>query len=165
MTLSFRSVGCDIIAARHGKTKKNKNTRTMKNNAYHEPCMPRRMLADNETLLRREAQHLLAAEVGRLLASPDASPRCWTGSQADLMEALYLAFETGDLTDDMGLPITFTSLVRKVFARLGRSVPGNPYKVARIASARKGIRQQCYLNRYLLLYKRGHHDIFLKHIN
>ncbi|MBP3252267.1 MAG: hypothetical protein J6M25_06455 [Prevotella sp.] len=98
---------------------------------------------------RRQAEHQLAHEVGRVLGHTATDNLHWKGSLVDLMEALHTAYTTYLLTDDEGISLSFIHIVSRVCAVLHVVTPSNPYELAARGSRRKGLHSLPYMTRYL----------------
>ena len=122
--------------------------------------VPNNLMASDELKLKREVQLKLANEVERLLHHDGQEELRWRGSRADLMEALYLVYDTGELKDDYGQLVNYSQLVRRVCQLLHLRVPSNPHKVATLACCRKGVRQMTYMDRCFFMMK-AHSDQLL----
>ena len=104
---------------------------------------------NDHTTTRREAEHLLAAEVQTIIRRTPNDQLRWTGTTKDLMEALYVAFLTATLHDDEGNGMAFLHIVRHCCSVLHTRIPLNPHDVARRAMNRKGMKSLPFLDRYL----------------
>lgn len=109
------------------------------------------MRATEQQKRHREAQHRLSEEVRRVMNSSEHEGLHWTGTRVDLMEALHVAYLTGDLTDEWGIMMTFNSIVRRVCRVLHVQMPSNPYEMAARGSHRKGMQMNTYMERYTRL--------------
>ena len=107
--------------------------------------------SENEgaTMNRRQAEHQLAHEVGRVLGHTAADDLHWRGSLVDLMEALHTVYTTYLLTDDEGISLSFIHIVSQACAVLHVAAPSNPYELAARGSRRKGLHSLPYMERYL----------------
>ncbi|MBQ9644811.1 MAG: hypothetical protein IJV24_00445 [Prevotella sp.] len=98
---------------------------------------------------RRQAEHRLAHEVGRVLAHTATDNLHWQGSRVDLIEALHTAYTTFLLTDDEGVSLSFIHIVSQACSVLHVAMPSNPYELAARGSRRKGLHSLPYMTRYL----------------
>jgi RNA polymerase-interacting CarD/CdnL/TRCF family regulator len=107
-------------------------------------------LMTDEQRLMRDARIRLAQEVAALLSTedPQGSMIATTMSNIDLMEALYVAYDTGIVTDSYGDPMPFAQIVRSVCQILDRPIPSNPYDCARRGQRRKGVLRSNFITRY-----------------
>ncbi len=80
------------------------------------------------------------------------TPLRWHGSQADLMELIYLVYANGNFRDADGYPLSMAELTRRTCHVFGLALPHNPYELAARAMRRKGQRRQRLLDRYAWLY-------------
>lgn len=108
-----------------------------------------------ERQLRREAELTLADEVSMLLRRDEQEGLRWKGSRTDLMEALHVAYTTGNVTDDCGRCLTFTRIVSRACRVLHAPAPRNPYHRAARGRERKGILCRSYMERYLYMLRNG----------
>lgn len=123
------------------------------------------LMATDSMKTRREAQQLLAQEVTALLRHDDVDSLHWQGTRIDLMEALHLAYETGELQDEDGISLPFTVIVSRACRLLHIAQPSNPYECASRGSRRKGRKMVSYLDRYARrLRRQGPGDAFWKDI-
>ena len=106
----------------------------------------------NRQMKQRMALMQMAQEVEQLLKEhQEQEGLTWTGSKADLMEALYYAFESGCLHDDYGMLLTFADIVRRGCTLLHIEPSRNPYVTALRARQRKGMKNLNYLERYQIM--------------
>lgn len=118
-------------------------------------------LATESQKQRREAQYQLAEEVARLLMNhKEREGLHWKGTMTDLMEALHMTYETGRLTNDEGICVSFLSIVRYVCLLLHVNIPYNPYELAARGTRRKGRQMTSYLDRYLYRMKRSREGLW-----
>jgi hypothetical protein len=102
-----------------------------------------------------EAQLQLTSEIAQLLSMQDNERLHWSGSITDIIEALYLAYETRMLCGGNGLPLTFTTMVRCATRLLQLPQLKNPFDTAARGRRRKGILSDNYLTRYRRLLDEG----------
>lgn len=112
-------------------------------------------MATERQKMRREAEQRLAAEVGELLQHNEQEGLHWSGTSIDLMEALHVAYATGELTDEMGICLSFSTIVRHACLVLHTPMPRNPYETASRGSRRKGRLMNTYMDRYQLRLSKG----------
>lgn len=111
--------------------------------------------ASERQMRQRQAMTQMAQEVGQLLTEHyEQEGLTWTGSKADLMEALYYVFETGSLHDDYGILLTFADIVRRGCTLLHIEPPRNPYVMALRARQRKGMKNLSYMQRYQIMMEK-----------
>ena len=79
----------------------------------------------------------------------------WTGTQRDLVELTHFVWMTGRLLDGNGTPITFNTLVRRIFEVLHVNPPKRPSGVMDKLNRRKFIRSSPLVERYLNLMYDG----------
>lgn len=109
----------------------------------------------NRQMKQRMALMQMAQEVEQLLKEhQEQEGLTWTGSKADLMEALYYAFESGCLHDDYGMLLTFADIVRRGCTLLHITPPSNPYLMANRGRQRKGMKRLNFLDRYLVMMEK-----------
>lgn len=77
----------------------------------------------------------------RVLDSDNSERMRWTGTQTDLMELAYVAYQGGTVRDSHGCPATLASLVRRICCKLHTHVPYSPYNMAARARLRKGVKR------------------------
>jgi len=87
----------------------------------------------------------------RLLAANEKDDIRWMGTQTDLMELAYLAYESGEMRDERGFPLTLAQLVREACNKLHVRQPYSPYNAAARARRRKGVRCHTLLERFCWL--------------
>lgn len=77
---------------------------------------------------RQKALALLVADVRHLMAQPPASVE-WKRTKTDLVEMIYLAWGTYELTDPYGRPATQIWLAKRAFSAVGLALPRSIYNV------------------------------------
>ena len=119
-------------------------TQSSLHDATGSPTMPTREQRDEGRKMMEEAFVRLMKE--------SRKGHIRTGTVKDLMELTYIAYRGCAVRHSDGSPAPMSELVREICARLHVRTPANPYKVAVDAMARKGVRQQAYLERFCWLH-------------
>jgi hypothetical protein len=99
---------------------------------------------------------VIVADFSELMnREPDEGLR-WTSTKTDLIELSHLVWESGLLLDERGMPLSFLSIVKKVFKVLNVVPPQNPSGMFEKTRERKNIRVRPVAERYLLLHHQQH---------
>ena len=120
-------------------------TQSSLHDATGSPTLPTREQRD-------EGRKMMEEAFVRLMKESRKGYIRWTGTVKDLMELTYIAYRGCAVRHSDGSPAPMSELVREICARLHVRTPANPYKVAVDAMARKGVRQQAYLERFCWLH-------------
>ncbi|MCR4919408.1 MAG: hypothetical protein K5928_06305 [Prevotella sp.] len=120
--------------------------------------MTEQTIAQNNrpAVCRQKAEQRLTAEVEQLLLASDDGRSRWTGSKADLYEAIYVAWDTHLIRDEAtGSPMLLKQMMVRVCRLMSVAVPANPYSMARRAARRKGVKAASYMERYTHMLEHG----------
>lgn len=79
----------------------------------------------------------------------------WTSTKIDLIELAHIVWETGELVDEYGRPLSFSDISARICCVLNLTPTPNPWTFYDRVLTRKNIKVRSVLERYLLLYKKG----------
>lgn len=97
---------------------------------------------------KRTVEEILTDELTGIINCRNGKKTYWRGSITDLMEAVYTAYMSGTVYDDMGQPCSFKQLVHSACLAMHVAEPTNPRSYIYRAQNRKGIRQEPFIQRY-----------------
>ncbi|MBR4269847.1 MAG: hypothetical protein IKQ47_08740 [Prevotella sp.] len=101
---------------------------------------------EKELMMRNELR--VIEDMKELLTHSADEGLTWRGTKTDLVEMVHILYESEELTDDDGLPVTFKQLLLRCCSVVHERVPRNPATYLTQARQCKGIRRAPLLVRY-----------------
>lgn len=101
---------------------------------------------DKELMMRNELR--VIDDMKELLQRSECDGLQWRGTKTDLVEMVHILYESEELTDDDGLPMTFVELLRRSCMVVHTKMPRNPATYLAQARQCKGMRRMPLLLRY-----------------
>lgn len=98
-----------------------------------------------------EGRKIMENTFVRLITAPADKQSRWVGTQSDLMELVYMAYESGAVRDKCGCPLSMAKLAGRACRRLHVKPPYNCYHAAARARQRKGVRRHTLVERFCWL--------------
>ncbi len=101
---------------------------------------------EKEIMMKNEL--LIIEEMKSLLTHSPEDNLKWCSTKTDLIEMIHILYESSEVRDAYGVPVSFCSLVNRCFAILNVKVPSNPNSYVSQARNCKGQRRAPLLLRY-----------------
>lgn len=87
-------------------------------------------------------------EMKQLMEHNEEDGLRWKGTKTDLVEMVHILWESEQLRDDDGLPVTFRELMIRCFKVVHMKMPRNPASYLAQARQCKGMKRMPLLLRY-----------------
>lgn len=101
---------------------------------------------DKELMMRNELR--VIDDMKNLLTHSVDEGLKWRGTKTDLVEMVHILYESEELIDEDGLPVTFKQLLIRCCSVVHERVPRNPATYLTQARQCKGIKRAPLLMRY-----------------
>ena len=101
---------------------------------------------DKELMMRNELR--VIDDMKKLLQRSECDGLRWHGTKTDLVEMVHILYESEELTDEDGVPMTFKRLLELSCMVVHERVPRNPATYLTQARRCKGMKRAPLLIRY-----------------
>lgn len=101
---------------------------------------------DKEKMMRNELR--VIDDMKELLSHHEDEGLQWHGTKTDLVEMVHILYESEELTDEDGVPVSFKRLLERCCCVVHERVPRNPATYLSQARQCKGMKRAPLLMRY-----------------